>query len=298
MTRAIPALAILVALTAAAAAQVAPNDAVTVTSGKTRAAIQAFVGKLSTSTRISGKIARWETGICVSVVGIRPEAVRFVVQRVRDTAARVGAPVDGDAACHPNIHITFTTTPQVLLDNIRNSKPYLLGYADSAASLDALAKVSLPIQAWYATQIRDRIGRTEYESSRGMVGEGRDTVPGVIIPYAIGAFTATHGRLSNGLHSIFYNAIIVANPEALLDHEMGTLADYIAMLALAQTQPLTQCPVLPSILSLFVPGCAAAGLTPQDEGYLRGLYSMDAGTILQGQRDQMVYSIGESIMGR
>jgi hypothetical protein len=35
-----------------------------------------------------------------------------------------------------------------------------------------------------------------------------------------------------------------------------------------------------------------------DEGYLRGLYSMDAQAIIRAQRDQMIHKIGQAIEGR
>ena len=81
---------------------------------------------------------------------------------------------------------------------------------------------------------------------------------------------------------------------------MGTISDHIAMLALAQTEALKDCSALPSILNLFTPGCATrqTGMTVNDEGYLRGLYSMDAQAILQVQRDQLVHKIGQTVQGR
>jgi hypothetical protein len=298
-----------VAVTAAgvARAQVAPSDSITVTSEKAREAINNFVTRLSSPTRLTGKLARWDVGVCPLVSGLKPEFGKFITGKIRETAARVGAPVNRDTGCKPNIHVTFSTMPQVLLTNIRSTQPYLLGYADSEERKDQLARVTLPIQGWYALQTRDLRGKTTFDSHK-VTGVGNELYipcarcPGnyMIMPYAIGASTVTGGRLGDGLRSIFYNVIIVADPNALLDHEMGTVADHISMLALAQTEPLKECQALPSILNLFTPGCAArpTGMTPNDEGYLRGLYSMDAQAIVQVQRDQMVHKVGESLAGR
>ena len=288
------------------------SDSVIVTSQKQREAISSFVTKLSTPSRLSGKLARWNVGVCPSVIGIRPEAAKFVVQRVRDTAARVGAPVNAEADCRPNIHIVFSTAPQALVSHIRSTQPYMLGYADSKANKDALALVKFPIQAWYANRMRDLHGKTIYETSK-TVGFGNELMipcgsindprcPGgfMVLPSAVGAMASTGGRLGDGLRSEFHNAIIVADPNALLEYEMGTLSDHIAMLALAQTETPAECASLPSILNLFSKGCAAppTELTVADEGYLRGLYSMDAQAIIQAQRDQMIYRIGQAIEGR
>ncbi len=284
---------------AAGAQPVSRADSVTVTSQKSREIINAFVTSLTAPARLTGKLGRWDVGICPTVIGVRPEAVRFVIQRVRDTAARIGALVNADASCRPNIHIVFTTTPQALLTNIRNNHSQLLGYADSAANKARLATVTLPIQAWYFTQTRDNRGNTLFDVPNGVVGEGREII-GLPLPHAQGAVAVTSGRLGDSTRTVFYNLLIVADPNALLDHEMGTVADHVAMLALAQTEPLKDCPTLPSILNLFTPGCATRpiGMTPADEGYLRGLYSMDARAFLQTQRDQMVRKIGQTIEGR
>jgi hypothetical protein len=290
-----------------ARAQVAPSDSVTVSSQKAREAINSFVTRMTSPTRLTGKIARWDVGVCPSVVGLKPEFARFITARIRETAARVGAPVNRDTACRPNIHVTFSTAPQALLTNIRNTQPYLLGYADSEARKDGLAKVTQPIQSWYALQTRDLRGNVTFDSHKvtGFGNELRipcDRCPGgyMIMPYVIGASSVTGGRLGDGLRSVFYSAIVVADPNALLDHDMGTISDHIAMLALAQIEPLKDCQPLPSIMNLFTPGCASrpTGMTANDEGYLRGLYSMDAQAIIQVQRDQMVHRIGQAIQGR
>jgi hypothetical protein len=283
------------------------SDSVTVTSQKQREAINSFVTKLATPARLSGKLARWDVGICPSVIGIRPEAVRFVVQRVRDTAQRVGAPVNTDADCRPNIHVVFTTTPQALVSHIRKTQAYMLGYADSEANKDALTTVKLPIQAWHTTQTRDLRGKTTFDSIQ-VTGFGNELhIPCencggsgyMTIPYAVGAMAVTGGRLGDGARSVFHNAIIVADPTKL-DYDMGTVGDYIAMIALAQVEPPSDCQALSSLMNLFTQGCAAppSGLTVNDEGYLRGLYSMDAQAIIQAQRDQMIHKIGQAIEGR
>jgi hypothetical protein len=279
-------------------------DSVTVTSERQREAINSFVTKLATPTRLTGKLARWDVGVCPSVVGIRPEAARFVVQRVRDTATRVGAPVNKDADCRANIHVVFTTAPQELVSGIRNTQPYMLGYADSEAKKDALATVKLPIQAWYSTMTRDLRGKTIFDSPK-VTGYGDELrIPCIpcggymIMPYAVGAMAVTGGLLGDGTRSVFHNVIIVADPTKL-DHDMGTVGDYIAMLALAQVQVPSDCQALSSMMNLFTQGCAAPGeMTVNDEGYLRGLYSMDAQAIIQAQRDQMIHKIGQAIEGR
>lgn len=89
--------------------------------------------------------------ICPQTIGLGDEYAEYVSQRIRDIAADVGAPVNSDPACRPNIEVVFTTTPQELIDNIRKTDPLYLGFHQTQGELDALAKVVHPIQAWYTT---------------------------------------------------------------------------------------------------------------------------------------------------
>src|SRR5262245_15397454 len=81
----------------------APTEDVTVSGTKSRQVIANFVSSFVTPTRVTGKIARWETAICPATAGLGPAGNRFITQRVREVAARIGAPVSDKASCTPNI---------------------------------------------------------------------------------------------------------------------------------------------------------------------------------------------------
>ena len=49
-----------------------------------------FVGETS-ATRLTGKIARWQTGICPRVIGLPPGFSRFVTARLKAVAMEAGA---------------------------------------------------------------------------------------------------------------------------------------------------------------------------------------------------------------
>jgi hypothetical protein len=61
-----------------------------------------------------------------------------------------------------------------------------------------------------------------------------------------------------------------------VDYEIGSIADYISMLALTQLNSLDTCQQLPSIVNMLAPGCdrKSNALTDSDTAYLRGLYKM------------------------
>ena len=230
-----------------------------------REAIANFIDAFATPTHMSGKVARWEEPVCPVMTGQKPNVSAFVTQHVTAVAAAVGAPVTSDKACTPNIEIVFTTAPQALLDNVRQRAADYIGYASSASELEKLATVTHPIQAWYATGIRDARGRYTTDS-------GRDRG----VSTSANTAKVTGFRLTDGQHTIIHHVLIVIDPAKLPVQEIVPLSDYIAVLALAQIGSLDDCRPLPSIANMLAPACdrKTNSITANDLAYLHGLYKM------------------------
>ena len=275
------------------------------------AAVSKFVGNVTVPTHVADKLARWKEGVCPITVGLRPLVAKFVTKRVKDIAAQVGAPVNGNESCRPNIEVVFTTEPQGLLDNIRATRPLLLGYHDTSAQAEHLAMVTRPIQAWYTTATLDLRGNPQVDGARkegvtmqvltpdggeGVISSGPAFVT-LNMPNA-SAMNITGNRLGDGLSSALTHVVIAAEPAKLLDYEVGTLADYIAMLALSQIQPPDSCQDLPSILNLLVMGCSRTtkALTSGDIAYLQALYKMTPTATFRVQRGEMMYQMNKSLV--
>jgi len=114
------------------------------------------------------------------------------------------------------------------------------------------------------------------------------------------AGSVTGNRLGDGLSSGFNHVLIVAEPAKLLDYEVGTLADYIAMLALTQLKSLDTCQPLPSIVNMLAQGCGnnPNALTENDVAYLKGLYRMSTDKNLGTQTDEVAYRMEQELKGR
>jgi hypothetical protein len=279
------------------------TESVTVTGTRSHQVIEKFVESFAAPTRMTGRLARWQNGVCPVVVGLKPDFLKFIAQRVRSVAADAGAPV-ADAPCKPNIEIVFTTTPQALIDNVRKQSEVFLGYTDNAAQVDDLAKVTRPIQAWYLTATVDLRGNVLVDSRKTppteiTVPDPYRNPPFLTVYTKQGAISVTGTRLGDGLRSGFYHVIIVADPTKLVDYEMGAVGDYIAMLALTQLSSLDTCQTLPSIVNLLAADCAnkAVALTENDAAYLSGLYHMGPGRNLRNQEDEVVYRMDQTFQG-
>jgi hypothetical protein len=254
-------------------------------------AIGDFVDSHSAISR-QNKIARWEDPVCPAVRGLPANFIKFITKRIRDLAASVGAPVDPNESCKSNLDVVFTTAPQELLNTIREKQPVMLGYFSASSQADEMAKVTHDIQSWHATQTVDLHG-TKVIDTRIIAGAGN--------ALAAAAGSSTGLRIGNGLRSTYFNGTVVANPNKLVEYEIGTLADHIAMLALAQPAKLGACEELPSILDTTNSACRkdapVKALTKADTGYLRGLYKIDSGASLRSQKDTIAFHVKESLAG-
>jgi hypothetical protein len=278
-----------------------PVEDVTVTGTKSRQVIERFVKSLAMPTRLTGKIARWEDGVCPIADGIPAAFGKFLRRHIKDVAASVGAPVNSHQSCEPNIQIVFSKNPQALLDDIHKIAPDLLGYYDNDDQRTRATRIVRPIQAWYTSQTVDLRGHAHVDTSHsgGLMLSFSPTMPPIFIPHAI-AGNVTGSRLNDGIRASFYQVLIVADPDALKNYEMGALGDYIAMLALSQLDSLDSCQQLPSIVNMLAKNCASKteALTENDTAYLRGLYSSSPDSNLNLQEGAIAYQMGQALLGR
>ena len=278
-----------------AGAPAASTESVTVTALRERQ-MQAFVESRAAPSLRLGKLERWERGVCPVAAGLKPVLLEFIVQRVKDIAAKVGAPVNDSANCRYNVQIVFSSAPQKVLDYIRKDREGYLGYHETGAQADALARLTHPIQAWYTTATIDLRGNVHPDAPRKDAPQCLD-VPECRIMLDAEQYAVTGTRLGDGLRSGLINVIVIADRDKLVNHEIGALADTIAFLVLAQPKSLDDCQALPSILNLLAPGCTATAreISAVDLAYLRGLYHMRADMMLAGQKSQILYHMKQAL---
>jgi hypothetical protein len=286
-----------------------PPESITVTATKPSAeTIESYVDTRAQPTYVLGRMARWTKPVCPVTLGLGDKYAKYITRRIREMATAVGAPVNGDPTCKPNIEVMFTLNPQTLMDNVRKDHPILLGYQHNEREADELAKVTHSIQAWYSTISQDINGSTFVDDGTcGFGGTRLNTMPyrdgaGIVsaetvLPCAK-VMNVTGSRAVDGLNSGFFNIVIVADPSRLLDYEVGTLGDYVAMMALSQPASLDRCQDLPSISNLLAKGCTAipSWITDGDLAFLKGLYSTPSGYSMTAQRSEMQYQMKKTLV--
>ena len=261
---------------------------------------QGFVRTYAKATPTLDQFARWEDPVCVAVYGVTPEQVALIKARVEEVAKGVGLKL-GRPSCRPNIDIRFADPPQVLLDKVAEKRPGLLGF-HYPNELEALKKVTRPVQAWYMTASR---GEGAGEVALSTMGVGYQGLTDPNGNRAETSLTATTGmpeairpnesldrpgggipngcagrRFSSCLQSVFWHVLVVVDARKVQGQPLGPIMDYLAMLAISQPQSLDGCLDLPSIIDLFAPTpcperTAPDGLTRADTAYLTSLYKAD-----------------------
>jgi hypothetical protein len=263
-------------------------------------AVHDFVHTYAKPTPLMGKMARWSKGapLCPNAVGLTPDFNSFIIARIRQVADMVGAPLQTKLPCKPNMVVLFTPQPQALLDVVRAQKPVLLGY-HSTAQMEAMTRVSHPIQAWYATATRDYNGTLRLDDAQAF-----DAC--VAMYGAASCSAASMGtRVFDGMHSEMAAVTVVADANKIAGLQIGALADYIAMLALSQTQTFEACLPLASIANLMTADCEgkkAQSLTESDLAYLKALYKINPdvlGTLQTSEvSNEMRDTISEAAAGK
>jgi hypothetical protein len=275
-----------------ASAETQPNtESVTVSGTRMREGFQKFLrGFVAPNERLT-KLTRWERRICPLVVGQNSHFTAFISQRIKYVALAAGARVSDDASCTPNIEVVFTTTPQALLDDVRQHHVNYLGYAETRAEVEKLATVTRPIQAWYMTESVGANGRRSIDSNI-LANTGGNLL------FDVPTYMSSGGRIRNGMRSGFYHILIIADSSKLAGQDIVPLADYISLLALTELEAPETCQQLSTIANRMAPGCdrGVESLTQIDLAYLQGLYGMSADRGLMFQRNDIAAIMAEKLM--
>jgi hypothetical protein len=276
----------------------------------TDAVVTSFVKTFAAPSPLTGKIPRWSKPICLKTEGLSRDVSDAVTRRVLDVARMVGAPVQ-DQPCALNTAVLFDADPQGLLDDLAVNQPELLGPHDPAQTKE-LSRVRFPVQAWYATETQDDRGAivadnknqpaecgsvdmtTVVADSGAMKGGGfrgdNTLLQNVVrdVQRSCGRRVVTGSRVRDGVASHLSTVTVVASLDVVKHHDVGAVADYLALVILSQTKAFETCEKMETVANLLVPRCdlnnRITGLMPGDIAFLKALYKADSGGTLVAQQ--------------
>jgi hypothetical protein len=264
-----------------------PNNDIVVTA-ISRDQAQSFVTQLSAAPPSVDQMARWDEAVCVGVAGLSARQGQFIADRVAQRAYQVGLE-PGEPGCAPNISIVVAPDASAAAQRMfeENQSLFAYRYETGVATLGQEAftrflSTDRPVRWWHV--------------SRTMSADGEPIGSGGVTPSMTqGGFDGAQTVRSNGTmlrqatRQDLSRVVIIIDGRNAGAVQLAALADYVAMVALAQINPDADTSSFPTVLNLFSAraGSAPAGLTAWDLAYLDALYKSDrdASSVTQQQAD-------------
>jgi len=262
-----------VAQAAPAETPVALED-VEVTGTPLNALIRDFVNEVAAPNRRRG-LARWRGRVCVGVANLRAEPAQYIVDRISTVAEDIGL-TPGEPGCTANVVIVAADDAAGVADGLINAKrrvfrPGGSGMDRGGAGLREFQASDAPVRWWQVSmpvnsETGERAVRIPGECSAPCL-EVMDFAP--VIP----VFAAS--RVTSQIIDNLVRTVVIVDVDQIGAVSLAQLADYLAMVSLAQIDPEADTSRYASILNIFDEPEGAPGLTDWDRAYLEGLYDAE-----------------------
>ncbi|WP_374274276.1 hypothetical protein [Brevundimonas sp.] len=232
--------------------------------------VRDFVNEIAAPARRRG-LARWHSNLCVGVVNLRPDTAQAIADRVSGVAQELGL-TPGDPGCSPNIFIIAAEDGRAVADQWVQREPSTFRLGSSATDLGASALRAFqdeerPVRWWVTSMPIDSDTGT---IAIRLPGQTNSATGGPDAP-VIDRFAAS--RLSSQIRDDIVRAFVIIDIDQMRGKTVAQLADYAAMVTLAQIDPDATVDGYRTILGLFSDEDAPSGLTDWDMTYLRALYA-------------------------
>lgn len=260
--------------------QTSTVDDVVVVGRRLEEAVQQYVESVAAPARARG-IARWDGEVCIDVVNLRADLAGEINGRISEVATALGLQVE-PAGCDPNIVVIGTDDGAAMADAMVErfrSRFFRFGYTRSnrgPVALDDFRTSEAAVRWWHVSM-----------PVHAVTGEPMVRLPGqswVELPCysrsvsvkdlsTAGLGGSQTGSRCNAVTDRIVGLWIVVEIQALPAVSTTELADYLAVVAMAQVEPDADMSGFDTVLNLFRDPAGVYGLTEWDEVYLRALYS-------------------------
>lgn len=237
---------------------------------RTDAAIARHVDAMTPAP--NGKqIARWNSAICLHVLGASTTQAAFVENGISQVAKDLHIPV-ARKPCDGSIIIIFTDDSDRLTKTLIQQHPALFADPRDGIDREALADLQTPRPVRWLN------------ASRTEGANGNQSINGLLNSYGGGSHIQSPVRENTEF------SFVVVDSKRLQRIKWRQLVDYLALVTLSR--PSMNATVDDSVLSIFSARDAGmhgpVGLTGADMAVLRGLYRSDASLAPSIQRSQIV----------
>jgi len=266
-------------------AQAAPVDPAPVDLGEVEitgrsldTVIRAFVNEVAEPNRRRG-LARWGDRICVGVANLRAAPAQAIVDRVSTVAGDIGL-TPGEPGCEPNVIIIASDQPAALARDLTRERRHAFrmggpGMDRGRAALEEFVASDAPVRWWQVSApVDSETGAIAVRIPGDCRGDcdAAGTDPAAYAP-VIATFAAS--RLSTQIVDELLRTVVILDANQISGFGVDQLADYVAMITLAQIDPEADTSGYASILNLFDDPGPPTGLTDWDRAYLQGLYDAE-----------------------
>jgi hypothetical protein len=245
--------------------------------------ISNFVAEIGKPVSSNFGYARWDGRICVGVENVELDAAQYIADRISEVALDLGLR-PGAPGCAPNIAIIFTVDGAALAGHLVETEPTVFrpfggtgGTTQGLHALEAFTTSEAPVRWWQVTMVVDWAGNVaielpEHARYPPCFGEIRVCVDGA------------GSRITNAVRDELRATFVIVDASKLEAVTWTQLADYLAMVSLAQIDPQAEPTSYETILNLFHPPASAPSMTDWDRTYLRTLYEFDPHRMPDQQR--------------
>jgi hypothetical protein len=273
-----------------AAQRPAQLDEVVVEGRQLEALVRNFVTDVSQPANNRG-LARWNRPICVGAVNLRNDVGQYVIDRISDVARELEVEA-GEPGCRPNVLIVAAVDGAGLATALVEDRPrnFDLRHNGTDAGTRAFRNFRTgdqPVRWWQISMPIDS------ETGGRAVRLPGDIDPASGQPSAPEIHVFAASRLRTQIRDDLVRSVIIVDVDRLGGASLVQLADYLALVALAQVDAEADTAPYPTILNLFAdPASAPAGLTEWDRSYLTALYEHDQ---LRINRNSQVRAVAEAV---
>lgn len=259
------ALALIAGAALAQTSPAPPTEDVVVTGERTlREQTQDYVNTIVTGPQ--GRVAIWDRQICPGIAGVSARHAQYILDRIARRAIDVGLGVR-EPGCRANLQIYVAADPSALAQRLVDADPLQFGY-DTAPDMGDPELESMGREA-----LREFVESTRpvrwWHLSQSMTTDGMPAHGNVSRPFG--------SRLVGGAHLEMSTAVIIVDARSVAHLPISALADYLALVSLAQLDPDADTSAFSTILNVFAneaDGQATpTALTDWDLAYLHGLYA-------------------------